>query len=142
MKAVDTNVLVYAHRTDTPFHDKAASTLRGLAEGQSQWAIPWPCVSEFYSVVTHPRIYDPPSSRDEALGQLRAWVESPTCILLAEPPGHWEQFERLIRDAKVAGPVVHDARIAAICAAQGISELITQDRDFSRFPDLRCTGLI
>jgi toxin-antitoxin system PIN domain toxin len=142
MKAIDTNVLVYAHRADSPFHEQASTVLRTLAEGPAQWAIPWSCVYEFYAVVTHPRIYSPPSSPDQALDQLRAWIESPTCVLLAEPSGHWRRLEQLLHVAALSGPAVHDARIASICIAHGVTELLTYDRDFSRFPDLHCTRLI
>ena len=61
MIAVDTNILVYAHRADSPWHGRAAELVRGLAEGPDTWAIPWPCIHEFLSIVTHPKIYKPPS---------------------------------------------------------------------------------
>ncbi len=61
MIAVDTNILVYAHREESPFHEKAFGCITELAEGRASWAIPWPCVHEFFSIVTHPRIYNPPS---------------------------------------------------------------------------------
>ena len=57
MIAVDTNILVYAHRQDSEWHPSAARVIRGLAEGTSAWAIPWPCVHEFLAVATHPRIF-------------------------------------------------------------------------------------
>ena len=72
MIAVDTNLLVYAHRGDSAFHTEAADILRSLAEGRGPWAIPWPCVHEFMAISTHPRIYDPPSSPEQAIGQLDA----------------------------------------------------------------------
>lgn len=56
MTALDTNILVYAHRLDSPWNLQAAATLIRLAEGRDPWAIPWPCVHEFFSIVTHPRI--------------------------------------------------------------------------------------
>lgn len=142
MRAVDTNILVYAHRADSRFHRPAVDLLRELAEGKADWAIPWPCVYEFYSVVTHPRVYSPPSTPEQALAQLRAWIESPSLTLLGEPARYWDALEQLLRDADVTGPLVHDARIAAICVAHGVDPLITLDRDFSRFPELRTVSLI
>ena len=64
MIAVDTNVLVYAHRRDSEWHKPAESVVRALAEGHAPWAIPWPCLHEFLAIATHPAIYDPrrPSS--------------------------------------------------------------------------------
>ncbi|MCO5967215.1 type II toxin-antitoxin system VapC family toxin [Actinoallomurus soli] len=134
MIAVDTNILVYAHRQDSEFHTVAAARLRELAEGRASWAIPWPCVHEFFSVVTHPRIYAPPSTTDQAVEQIDAWLGSPSLALLGEGIGYWETLRATLREGKVAGPLVHDARIVALCASNGVRELWTMDRDFSRFP--------
>lgn len=137
MIAVDTNLLVYAHRKDSAWHERSSERVTELAEGRSLWAIPWPCVHEFYSIVTHPRIYDPPSKPLQAVAQLAAWFESPSLVLLAETEGYWPRLERMIETSRIAGPQVHDARVAALCLAQGVRELWTADRDFSRFPGLR-----
>lgn len=133
MIAVDTNVLVYAHRRDAEFHLPAAEHVRLLAEGRSAWAIPWPCVYEFYAVVTHPRIYDSPSTSSQAMAQIEAWLASPTLSLIGEPVGYWDRLKAILTAGKVAGPMVHDARIVALCAAHGVRELWSADRDFDRF---------
>ena len=137
MIAVDTNILVYAHRRDSPFHDAAAARIRELAEGTPPWAIPWPCVPEFFSIATHPRVYDPPSTTAQACAQIGAWLGSPSLVLLGEGSTHWTTLRALVTDGKVAGPLVHDARIAALCLASGVAELWTLNRDFSRFPALK-----
>lgn len=99
MIAVDTNILVYAHCEESPFHKKTLACITDLSEGRASWAIPWPCIHEFFSIATHPRIYDPPS------------------------------------------PIVNirlDARIAALfCIQNGVTELLTADRDFGRFHELK-----
>jgi len=68
--ALDTNILVYAHRAESPFHEPARRSVAGLANGASPWAIPWPCLHEFLAVVTHPRIYAPPTPLPRALEQM------------------------------------------------------------------------
>jgi uncharacterized protein len=135
--AVDTNILVYAHRRESVWFDKAHDAVRGLAEGVEPWAIPWPCVCEFLAVVTHPRIFATPSPLEVAIGQIDAWLESPSLSLLAEGHGFWEEFSPRLSASRVVGPVVHDARVVALCLAHGIAELWTADRDFGRFPGLR-----
>jgi uncharacterized protein len=135
--AVDTNILVYAHRRDAPFHPAAAARIRELAEGRATWALPWPCLHEFYSVVTHPRVYRPPSSGPEAIDQVSAWLASPSLVMLSEGRAYWTFLTRLLAEGKITGPAVHEARIAALCLANGVSELWSADRDFSRFPELR-----
>ncbi len=142
MLAVDTNVLVYAHRQDSPFHDTAADLVRRLAEGAATWAIPWPCLHEFYAVVTHPRIYAPPSTPEQAAAQISGWLDAPSMVLIGESEGYWDLAEPLLLGGRVTGSLVHDARVAAICAQHGVHELITQDRDFSRFPQVRVRRLL
>ena len=136
MIGVDTNILVYAHRRDSPWHAAATKAIVSLAEGNARWAIPWPCVHEFIGIATHPRIYSPPSSLGDALNQVDAWLESPTVEPIGEDFGYWERARELMRDGKVTGPRVHDARIAALCVLHGVRELWTADRDFGRFPQL------
>jgi toxin-antitoxin system PIN domain toxin len=136
MIAVDTNLLVYSHREDSPWHDAAFARLMGLAEGQSPWAIPWPCLHEFLAIVTHPRIYAPPTPLPAALDQVQAWLEAPSLVLLSEGDGYWPTLQNFLSVARATGGQVHDARIAALCRFHGIQELWTADRDFSRFPEL------
>jgi toxin-antitoxin system PIN domain toxin len=137
MIAIDTNILVYAHRPESPFFDKANAQVRDLAEGGQTWAIPWPCVSEFYSVVTNPKMIDVPTPPEAAIAQLDAWMESPTLTLLGETRGSWAVLRNQLIDGKVVGRRAHDARIAALCLAHGVRELWTADRDYGRFPALR-----
>ena len=134
--AVDTNILVYAHREDSPFHAAAAKRLAKLAEGLAAWAIPWPCVHEFLAIVTHPRIYEPPTPTERALEQVQAWLESPTLVLLAESEQHWSELREQVLTGHANGGRIHDARIAALCRQHGVRELWSADRDFGRFPGL------
>ncbi len=137
MIAVDTNILVYAHREDSPWHEAALQALTELAEGTATWSIPWPCVHEFLAIVTHPKIYRPPTPMPVALQAIRAWQSSPTLRLLGESADHLERFEGVAVSAKVVGPMVHDARIAALCLSHGVRQFWSADRDFSRFPSLK-----
>lgn len=136
MIAVDTNILVYAHRADSDRHRPARACVLRLAEGRAPWGLPWPCVHEFIAVATHPAIYDPRSTIAQALDQVEAWLASPAVRLLAETRAHWTVLKAQLLAGRVRGPAVHDARIAALCLAHGVSELWTADRDFGRFPGL------
>ncbi len=136
MIAVDTNILVYAHREDSPFHGAASARIAELAEGSAMWAIPWPCLHEFLAIVTHPRIYTPASPLARALDQVDAWIESPTLVLLAEAAEHWSTLRALLTAGRIVGPRVHDARIVALRRQHGVRELWSADRDFSRFAGL------
>jgi len=136
MIAVDSNLLVYAHREDSPWHDAAYTCIAELAEGPAAWAIPWPCIHEFLSIVTHPRIYAPPTPLEKAIDQVEAWLESPSLFLLSESEDYWPQLRSVLQSGRVSGPQVHDARVATLCIQHGVTELWTIDRDFNRFPGL------
>ena len=123
MIAVDTNILVAFQRLEYPDHARAVQVVTRLAEGRAPWALPWPCLHEFLAVVTHPRIFKTPTPLPHALAAVSALLESPRMRVLAEGPSHWRTLARLVADGRIAGPVVHDARIAAICLDHGVSEL-------------------
>lgn len=136
MIAVDTNLLVHAHRLEPPFHDKAAACIAALANGRGSWAIPWPCVHEFFAVVTNTRLFATPTPPEVAIKTIDSWLAAPTLQLLHETSSHWRVLRELIQAGHISGPRVHDARIAALCLQHGVRELWSADRDFSRFPQL------
>lgn len=136
MIAIDTNILVYAHRSDNPFFAKAVLTLTEIIDSNHAWAIPWPCFHEFFAVVTHPRIYKTPTPRSTALAQIDNLIACPTLEVLTETPAHWSVLKELVEAGSIDGPKVHDARIAAICIENAVSQFYSCDRDFSRFKDL------
>ncbi len=136
MIAIDTNLLVYAHRRDAEWHEKAAAAIATLAEGSALWGVPWPCVHEFLAIVTHPRIYKPPTPIAKAIAQVAIWLESPSLRILGELKGHWEELSALLSAGQITGGAVHDARIVAICREHGVQELWSADRDFNRFGGL------
>jgi toxin-antitoxin system PIN domain toxin len=137
VRAVDTNVLIYAEVTSSRHHVVARRLLEGLSGAAQPWAIPWPCCYEFLRVLTHPRVYHPPAPLALALADLRAILASPSVVLLSETPGHADVMAHVLQASGVSGNLVHDAHIAALCLEHGVSELLTGDRDFARFPDLR-----
>jgi uncharacterized protein len=137
VKVLDTNILVYAHREEMSFHERAQVVVRQLSEDTATWAIPWPSIHEFLAVVTNPRIFKLPTTMEKAWLFLGALVASPSLRLLSETPEHYATLRSLLKASKAVGPKVHDARIAALCIEHGAEALLSADRDFSRFPSLR-----
>jgi toxin-antitoxin system PIN domain toxin len=135
--ALDTNILVYARRKESAHHEPARRLLTTLAEGDEPWGLPWPCVYEFLRVVTHPRVFDPPTDPDSALADLDSLLGSPSLVLLGEGPAHPAHLRRTVSDGKAVGNLMHDAHIAALVLEHGVRELWTTDRDFTRFPGLQ-----
>ena len=136
MRALDTNVLVFAEIKTSAHHERALRILREASEGSLAWAIPWPCVYEFLRVVTHPRVFRPPVPAEVALADMESILLSPSLLLLSEPTRHAEVMDTVVRSSAVTGNLMHDAHIAALCLENGVSELVTGDRDFHRFQGL------
>lgn len=133
MIAIDTNVLVYAHRGETDLHAPALARLTALCEGRAAWALPAPCLSEFFRVVTHQRVFNPPTKVTDAVDFARAVLRAPSCRLLTPGRDYAEAFFEVVRSADARGNLVVAAQIVALCREQGIDEVITNDRDFERF---------
>jgi toxin-antitoxin system PIN domain toxin len=134
--AVDANVLVYAHRGETDLHDAAHEALRQLAEGSEPWALPVFCVTEFFRVVTHRRVFNPPSSiraADEFISSVR---RSPGCRVAAPGPDFLDHLSTVLHRSHARGNLVFHAQITALCREHGIKEVLTNDHDFSRFDGL------
>jgi uncharacterized protein len=138
MIAVDTNILVYAHREDSPWHEKALDRVTTLANSGVPWAITWPSIHEFLAIVTHPKIYDPPTPLATAFEALQAWQTSSGLRLLGEGPGYFETLTNQAITGKIRGAKIQDARIASICLHHGVKKLWSADRDFTAFSDLNC----
>ena len=137
MIALDTNLLVYSHRPESPAHREAKALIDSLRNATVSWAIPWPCVHEFIGVVTAARIFNKPTPIETAFAAVDAWLASNNLHLLAETDRHLKQLRDLAVRAKLSGPRIHDARIAALCLHHGVGELWSSDRDFSAFPQLK-----
>ncbi len=136
MIAVDTNILIHADREELPLHRAALAALRELAEGAPAWGLPVFCLAEFIRVVSHPRLFNPPTPAKEALDQIAALLESPSVRLLAPGSAYWKIFDQAVRASGANGNLVFDAQIAAVCLEHGATTLLSEDRDFARFPGL------
>ena len=131
----DVNVLVYAHREDAPNHAAYRGWLESVINSDQAYGIADLVLSGFLRVVTHPRVFNPPSDIVQALDFVRDVRDQPNCVLIRPGPRHWTIFEELCRLANVKGNLVPDAYLAALAIESG-SEWITTDRDYSRFPQL------
>lgn len=136
MILMDVNVLVYAQREDAPNHRAYREWLERVLTGDDAFAVSELVLSGVVRVLTHPRVFDPPTPLDRALLFVDTVRQREQCVAVAPGARHWEIFQRLCREAEAKGNLVPDAYLAALAIESG-SEWITTDRDFSRFPGLR-----
>ncbi|HEX9766057.1 MAG TPA: TA system VapC family ribonuclease toxin [Nitriliruptorales bacterium] len=141
MIAFDTNILLYAHREEFEQHTLALQRLRAAVEGDVPFAVPVFVLGEFLRVATHPRVLTPPSDLPTAIAALDAVVASPMARVLHTVPAYWSLLGELVVDARARGNAVFDAQIAALCRAHGVDRILTEDRDFRRFPGLERVSL-
>jgi len=137
MKALDTNVLVYASFPTSPHHHVALDVVRSLAEGIAPWALPWPCVYEYLRISTHPRIYQPPLARTTAWDNVHSLLTSPSLLLLSPTKHHAHVLAEVLQQSGVSGNLVHDAYIVTLCREHGVETIVTGDRDLTRFSGIR-----
>lgn len=136
MIAVDTDVLVCAHRGETDLHARASEALRTLCEGDEPWALPIFCLTEFFRVVTHRRVFNPPSSVKASVDFIDAVRRAPTCRIAAPGNDYPNQLLAVLGKSHARGNLVFNAQIVALCREHGIRSLLTSDRDFQRFEGL------
>lgn len=136
MRLVDVNVLVYAFRADSPDHAAHRAWVQALAGSEEAYAVSDHVLAGFLRVVTHPRVFHPPTPSGPALAFVEAFRERPNAVPLAPGARHWGIFTRLCREVSARGNLVPDAWLAALAIESGC-EFVTTDRDYARFPGLR-----
>ena len=141
MMVIDANILIYAHRDDAPQYAKAFAAMKRLAEGDDPWLLTWHAIHEFVAIVTHPKMYHPPTEMAHALEQVDAWMESPNVIVAGEGDGYWDHFKRLALDSGIRGRAIYDVRLAAVGVSHGVFDVLTNDSDFNRIPSIRTRPL-
>lgn len=136
MILADVNVLVYAHREDAPRHAAYRQWLEDLVNGDQAFGVSDLVLSGFLRVVTHPRVFNPPSQLAAGLAFAQLLRGQPNAVPIAPGPRHWAIFASLCQVAGVKGNLAPDAYLAALAIETG-SEWVTTDRDYSRFSGLK-----
>jgi toxin-antitoxin system PIN domain toxin len=132
----DVNVLIYAHRRESPEHERYASWLTRAAEGPEPFALSELGASGFVRIVTNPRIWEDATPIDDALEFIARLRTRSNARLLTHGPASWDIFAELCRASRARGKLVADAYHAALAIEHGC-EFVTTDSDFARFAGLR-----
>lgn len=136
----DVNILVYAHREDSPHHAKSLVWLEALINSDEAFAMSDLVLSGFLRIVTHPKVFNPPSSLEDALSFIEQIRSQSNCIIVTPQERHWDIFVNLCKQANAKGNLIPDAYHAALAIETG-SEWVSTDLDFSRFENLRWSSL-
>lgn len=132
----DVNVFVYAHKEGTPHHRPIRAWLQDAREAEEPFGFSDEVLASFVRLVTNKRVFDRPSSIDEALRFTAVVRDHPNSLRVGSGPRRWAIFERLCRDSRASGNLVPDAWLAALAIESGC-EWVSTDGDYARFPGLR-----
>lgn len=136
MRLLDVNVLIYAHRADSPHHTACRRFVETQVAEPSLFGAPALTLSGFLRVSTHPRVFETPTPLDDALEFVDTLTGRANFVTVVPGARHWSIFTDLLRTAHARGNLVADAYLAAIAIETG-SEWVTTDDDFARFEGLR-----
>lgn len=139
MLLADVNVLLYAHRPESPRHEEHRAWLEAALEAPEPFGVSELVLSSFLRISTHHRVYLEPTPPAVALDFCRAVLDGRAAVRVRPGPDHWELFTGLLREGGVRGSLVPDAYLAALAIENGAT-WVTTDRGFARFPGLRWTG--
>jgi hypothetical protein len=135
VKLFDVNVMVAAFREDHPDHDTSWTYVERCLASREQVAVPWGVWWSFLRVVTHPQIFDPPATVEDALAFVAAFRAQPEFLESEPGPGHLDSLRASTASGEATGNLIPDAALAALAADHGAT-IVTYDRDFARFPGL------
>jgi toxin-antitoxin system PIN domain toxin len=135
MKVFDANVLLYAYNADSPHHAAARTWLESAFNAEETIALPWQTVFAFVRIVTNRRAVPRPLGGNEACDIVTQWLARPNVTVIDPEERFWEIFRKLVSEARVSGPLISDAALAALCLEHGAT-LYSTDKDFRRFQGL------
>ena len=137
MIAIDTNILVYAHRAAVPEHRAAQAAIEAACNSRNGCGVAIASVAEFYSIVTHPAASGRPSTPDEAADFLGMLEQDGGLMILGPGPEFTARLLQTAADLAVTGPRIFDLQIALCALDGGATELWSHDKAFVKVPGLR-----
>lgn len=136
MRCVDVNILVYAHRPESPDHARYRDWLDDARRADEPLGISTLVLSGFLRIVTHPRIFRDPTPLAGAVDFVELLRTAPNALQVQPGSRHWQIFTRLCQVADARGNLMPDAYLAALAIEQGAT-WYSADHNFARFPELR-----
>ncbi len=135
MTLVDTNVLVYAVNSASPFHRQSRGWLDGALSGRAPVGFAWMALVGFVRLVTHPAIVSRPLSTTTACDIVDAWLGARSAHVLQPGRDHARLFRAMLADGP-GGNRTNDAHLAAL-AMEHQATVVSYDSDFELFPSVR-----
>jgi toxin-antitoxin system PIN domain toxin len=132
----DVNLLIYAHDLRSQFHARAKTWWEDLLNGERSVGLTWAVIRGFMRITTQRAFSDQPLSVEQAQRYVADWLACSAATMLAEGPGHWTLFSRVLKESGVSGALISDAVLATF-AIEYRADLHSNDLDFARFSGFR-----
>ncbi len=136
MILVDANLLIYAYNSSAEQYERSRGWLREVLSGDIPVRLAWSTIHAFLRLTTHPTLFPQPLTVDDAVTIIENWLAHPIVDILEAGPAYWTVLRTLLHDARIRGPRVMDAHLAALAIENG-AVLHTTDHDFRRFEGLQ-----
>jgi toxin-antitoxin system PIN domain toxin len=136
MIVCDANALLYAYDARSALHEPCRKWLVLALNGTEQVGLPWQSLLAFVRIATNARAYVRPMTGAQACAVVSSWLERPQVCIPSPGERYWAILQAQMQAARVTGPMVSDAALAALALEQGAT-LCTTDRDFRRFDGLK-----
>ncbi|HMO50423.1 MAG TPA: hypothetical protein PKA21_04750 [Kiritimatiellia bacterium] len=136
MIGIDTNLLVYTHRSGTPEHGKALKAMEYIVRNPSGWGVAFSCLTEFWGVVTHPRCVGGPSTPTQATSFIHQLIEDGGGHIWLPGSGFGMRLLKKATDLNLGGPRIFDLQIGLIAHENGATALWSYDKNFVVIPGL------
>lgn len=133
---VDANLLLYSVDSACPQFGQARSWLFGRLDGDERTGLPWPSLTAFVRIATHPRASTSPLSVRQAWSFVEAWLAVPTVWVPSPTERHAAVLGSMLLHHGLAGNLVPDAHLAALAVEHGVA-IASADTDFARFTEVR-----
>lgn len=132
----DVNVLVHAHNSESPVHERARRWWDGCLGGTQGVGLAWATLLGFIRVCTNRRILARPLPVTDVMDRIGSWLELPHVHVPHPSDGHFKKLREALERLGTAANLTTDAHLATLAIERGYV-LYTTDADFARFPGLR-----
>jgi toxin-antitoxin system PIN domain toxin len=136
VKLLDANILLYAYDARSAHHAVCREWLTGVLNDDEPVGLPWQTLLAFVRIATNSRAVQTPVPVSQACAIVDSWLQRPQVVVVEPGDRYWDILREQLAQAKVSGPLVTDASLAALALEQGAT-LCSTDRDFLRFTTLK-----
>ncbi|MBI4652318.1 PIN domain-containing protein [Candidatus Desantisbacteria bacterium] len=139
---LDTNILVYAADTSSPFHSPSKKLRDRGIKGNLAICISPQVLCEFFTVVTDPKKVTNPKTSEEALKEITKYIETDKFFKIFFTKESLKKTVELVEKYKIKKQEIFDIQIVATMLSNNITKIYTYNTEhFSKFKEIEVLTL-